>query len=372
METAIFIAALLTLCLGRLRLRYTVPADGSYMSHDRTMMINGLFLVCIIFLHLGDNGYEPEGVDNVFWRYFISSIRWLMVTTFFFYSGYGIMSSIRKKGNAYVHDLLHKRFVRLYLHFALASFAIFTVSAVFAPDLLAVAIKFLRFIIGLGDGWFIVMTLAVYLLTWISFRICGADRPLRAIGLLFLLIFALSVLLLPLKPLWWVVSLPCFAAGAAYCALQPRIDSALATCRLPVSVLGAALIAFAVAGSNMAPTLNYYAALILHLPPEGTKQFFSMLIIQLMTTTFALGVTWLFAGISWQRIPSFLKWFGGPAVFSVYMWHGTAMSLFRRAGLNTACPSLFVLVVFTCSVLLGWLGIRLFKAVDRAIWPDSH
>lgn len=31
--------------------------------------------------------------------------------------------------------------------------------------------------IGMGDWWFIVMTLTLYLLTWISFRLCSARRP---------------------------------------------------------------------------------------------------------------------------------------------------------------------------------------------------
>ena len=41
METVIFAIAVCLLLTGRPRLRYALPTDGSYMSHDRTQMIMG-------------------------------------------------------------------------------------------------------------------------------------------------------------------------------------------------------------------------------------------------------------------------------------------------------------------------------------------
>lgn len=47
------------------------------------------------------------------------------------------------------------------------------------------------------------------------------------------------------------------------------------------------------------------------------------------------------------------------------------MGIFCHMGLNTASLTLYVLVVFLCAVLLGWLGIRLFKAIDVLFWKDE-
>lgn len=184
METAIFATAICMLLLGRPRLRYTLPADGSYMSHDRTRMINGIFLVLIILRHMRQNGYDPYGVDLWFRDYIDYPLVQFIVATFFFYSGYGIMSSIRKKGVAYVHDLLSKRFLRLYLNFAVAAIISCAVMATFYMEPADAAKRFALSMVGMGGWWFIVMTLALYLLTWASFRLCGTGRPWRAIALL--------------------------------------------------------------------------------------------------------------------------------------------------------------------------------------------
>ena len=371
METAILIAVLCLLLLGKPRLNYTLPADGSYMSHDRTMAINGIFLVIIVLKHICQNGYEPQEPDMWLRDSFIYPLVQFIVATFFFYSGYGIMVSIRKKGNIYIHDLLSKRFLRLYLNFAVAAFISCAAMATFYMEPMAAAKKFALSMVGMGGWWFIVMTLALYLLTWISFRLCSARRPWCAVFMLFALTLALCLALLPYKPQWWLDTEPCFAAGAAYCLLQPRIDAMLVKTRLPISLVGAGVTALAVVGITHLPTFNYYTALVFQLNPEVDKPLRFLLYTQALAIPFAIGITWFFAGISWQRVPAFLKWFGGPAVFVVFLWHFIPLRLSCHLGLNTACPFLHVLAVFLCAIILGWLSIRLFKVIDGLFWKDE-
>lgn len=370
METVIFAVALCMLLLGKPRLRYGVPADGSYMSHDRTMMINGIFLVLIVLRHLRLNGYAPCDVDLWFTDYIDCPLLQLVVATFFFYSGYGIMTSIRRKGDIYIHDLLCKRFLRLYLNFAVAAFISYAAMAAFCMAPADAAEKFALSMVGMGGWWFIVMTLALYLLTWASFRLCGTRRPWCAVALLAALTLALCLALFPYKPSWWLDTEPCFAAGAAYCLLQPRIDAMLIKTRLPISLIGACVTALAVAGIEYLHILNYCASRLLLLPPEPGMPLRIMIFTQALAIPFAIGITWFFAGISWQRVPRFLKWFGGPAVFAVFLWHFIPIRLYCHMGLNTAYPPLHVLAVFLSAILLAWLGIRLFNFIDRLFWKD--
>ncbi|MCQ2366109.1 MAG: acyltransferase family protein [Akkermansia sp.] len=370
METAIFTAAICMLLLGKPRLRYTLPADGSYMSHDRTMMINGIFLVIIVLKHLCQNGYVPQGPDIWLRDSFIYPLFQFIVATFFFYSGYGIMASIRKKGDAYIHDLLGKRFLRLYLNFAVAAFISCAAMATFYMAPMAAAEKFALSMVGMGGWWFIVMTLALYLLTWASFRLCGTQRPWCAIVLLAVLTLALCIALFPYKEQWWVDTELCFPAGAAYFILQPRTDALLARTRLPISLIGAGVTALAIVGLSHLLHLNYYVSYLLQLEPEINIPLRKVLLTQALAIVFAVGVTWFFAGISWQRVPRFLKWFGGTAVFAVFLWHFIPIRLSCHLGLNTACPPLHVLAVFLSAILLAWLGIRLFNFIDRLFWKD--
>lgn len=356
--------------LGKPRLRYSPPADGSYMSRDRTMMINGIFLVIIVLKRVYQNGYEPQEPDIWLRDSFIDPLFQLIVATFFFYSGYGIMASIRKKGNIYIHDLLSKRFLRLYLNFAVAAFISCATLATFYMAPVAAAAKFALSMVGMGGWWFIVMTLALYLLTWASFRLCGTQRPWRALTLLAALTLVLCLTLLPYKPQWWLDTEPCFAAGAAYYLLQPRIDALLIKTRLPISLLGACVTALAVIGVTHLPICNQCLAHLLQMNAEANRPLCFLLLTQGLAILFAIGVTWFFAGVSWQRVPRFLKWFGGPAVFVVFLWHFIPIRLSCHLGLNTACPPLHVLAVFLSSILLAWLGIRLFNFVDRLFWKD--
>lgn len=377
METAIFIAAMLTLFLGKPRLRYSVPTDGSYMSHDRTMMINGIFLVLIVLKHtcgIGQIvGYEPEGIDLVLKDCLIMPLRQFIIATFFFYSGYGIMCSIRKRGDAYIHDLLCVRFLRLYLNLAVAMLVVYAISPGFFQHPLGAAKDYLLNVLGLTPNYaFIIVTLALYLLTWVSFRVCGTQRPWLAIGTFFCLTMAFCLAILPYKPQFWVDMLPCFVGGTAYCMLQQRIDRMLSGSRMPVSLLGAAAVAVAMVGITHIPACNYYISQWLHIDPDAHRSLHFLLLTQAFAIPFAVGVTWFFAGITWQRVPAFLKWFGGPAVFSVYCWHFTPIIQFCRMGLNSSHPSLYVLAVFLCAILLGWLGIRFFKAVDHVFWPKTR
>ena len=69
--------------------------DGDALSKERTTMINGIFVVIVLFSHFNSYATSDIAVDKIYYLFF--KIGQLTVTPFLFYSGYGIYESIKNK-----------------------------------------------------------------------------------------------------------------------------------------------------------------------------------------------------------------------------------------------------------------------------------
>lgn len=71
--------------------------NSDYMSKDTTGAINGIFVLLVFMCHI--SGYMQLGSpSDKIWLDLKSWLGQLVVVTFLFYSGYGMMCSIIKKG----------------------------------------------------------------------------------------------------------------------------------------------------------------------------------------------------------------------------------------------------------------------------------
>ena len=360
---------MLTLCLGCPRLRYAVPTDGSYMSHDRTMMINGFFMVLIILKHIAEpTGYTPEGVDAVFRSVVIDPMDQFIVATFFFYSGYGIMSSICRKGDAYVHDLIKRRFTRMYFNYAVALLIMAGISSTYryTPDVAAV--RFLMHVVSPAGCWFIFSTLVLYLFTWVSFRLLTPGRPWLALGLLAVLTLAYCLVLLPYRPVYELTTELCFPAGAAYLLLRPRIDAVLSRMPGPVMAWGVAGILAAVGMQRVASGIAWHSVHIFCL--DSYAGYMQIVVKQALAVLFAVGVSWLFAGVSWGKVPRAFTWLGGTAVFSAYVFQFVPFRILCHWRWNEYSQPLYVIVAFLGVLLVAWLGHAILSRLDALIWKN--
>lgn len=72
--------------------------NSDYMSKDTTGAINGIFVLLVFMCHI--SGYmKLGGSSDTIWLDLKSWLGQLVVVTFLFYSGYGMMCSIMKKGS---------------------------------------------------------------------------------------------------------------------------------------------------------------------------------------------------------------------------------------------------------------------------------
>ena len=188
--------------------------DITALNHDRTLMINGFFVGLILFSHF--NGYVKytNNLDNIYLK-IILDISQLMVTTFLFYSGYGILESIKNKPN-YIKGFFKNRILKLLIMFDIAV-ALFIILNIIIGKNYSIKTTLLAFT-GWNDignsNWFIFATFVLYLFVLISFSIFKKDNLKGILLTLFLTTLYMFILVkFRIKAGIWYNTILCFNAG---------------------------------------------------------------------------------------------------------------------------------------------------------------
>ena len=77
---------------------------STYISRNQSTAINGLFTILVFWSHVSTYIKLDSAYDKPY-SSFKSFMLQMVVVPFLFYSGYGIMESIKKKGMSYVRQV---------------------------------------------------------------------------------------------------------------------------------------------------------------------------------------------------------------------------------------------------------------------------
>lgn len=163
--TLIFLA-LICICLPGLSL----VEDGfrsDHMSRESAKAVTGIF-VLLVFLRHFKTYITPGPADRLFFL-FDKGLGQLIVIPFFFFSGYGVMLSIRLKGTLYIRRFPVQRMLRVWYRFALAVL-LYAASApllgkTYSPRQVLTALTGWN---SIGNSnWFMFTVFVLYLITWI-------------------------------------------------------------------------------------------------------------------------------------------------------------------------------------------------------------
>jgi len=100
-----------------------------YMSVEKTMSIKGIFIMIVFFSHFNSYVAFSSPLESFYVKIF-KYIGQAMVTLFLFYSGYGVMESIKKKGMGYVNKIPVTRILGTYFRFDIAVLIFIIVQAI--------------------------------------------------------------------------------------------------------------------------------------------------------------------------------------------------------------------------------------------------
>lgn len=218
--------------------------DG-YMSREQTQMINGIFIILVFLRHF--NQYvQLNAVIEVPFLYLNKIFGQLIVTTFMFYSGYGVMTSIMKEHN-YVNSMPRRRIFKTMLLFdiAICLYAVMNLCLNIEMTWKQIILSFVGWE-GVGNStWYIFAILMMYSFTYVGFRISRNDLIK---GLLITTFFIAGYILIirKFKDSQYYNTVFCYAFGLWYAIAKKKIDNKILHNNNWWIAWGGAAIAFAI------------------------------------------------------------------------------------------------------------------------------
>ena len=216
----IFLIYFIILIIGT---KYNKSFNKEYLNKKNTTIVNGLFIIIVFFSHFRQYITVNTSTDIYFYKV-IDWIGQLMVTTFFFFSGYGIYESIKNKKD-YIKNFFKKRFVPTYTNWLIALLLFLILNIILKKEL--TLSKIILSIVGwdsMGNSnWFMFDTFIIYIFIIISFKIYK-NRKSQIIGVTLMTSILVGILYFYKDPYWYNTVL-CFPLGMWYSYHKDRIDS---------------------------------------------------------------------------------------------------------------------------------------------------
>ena len=316
-----------------------------YLSKERTAAINGVFVLLVFLTHAV--GYvKLSGPLDAAYLTMKGYLRQMIVSTFLFYSGYGMLESIKKKGMAYVLSIPGKRFLKVFLHMEIAV-ALFLLTDVLIGADYGKRTTLLAFTFweSIGNSnWYIFAILCLYLIVFLSFLVCRAN-PWVGTALTTALSVGYVYLLIRVgKDTWWYNTVMLYCVGMWYSLLKPWIEKV---------VMKNDVTYFLTAGVLLAA---YYPCFKRR---DTGIEFYTLwgacfiLLLVLLTMKLNIGNT-------------ILGWFGSH-VFSIYILQRIPMIVLRHFGLNANRYS-FITLSFLATLVLAVLFDVVMERLDGLLF----
>lgn len=168
----------------------------------------------------------PTGFFGELFRFVSNNVGQWIVAMFLFYSGYGVMESIKRKGHGYVQGLPKKRILQVLVNFDIAVFIYILVDLILKKPLtIKQCLLSLTGWESVGNSnWYIFIIMLMYLITFISFYRSKADNYTRPLLLSLALTFITSILMSYFKADYWYNTMFCYTTGIFFSVYKHKIE----------------------------------------------------------------------------------------------------------------------------------------------------
>lgn len=214
------------------------------LDKKQTTCINGIFVVFVFLSHFGQ--YETMPWDRI-----LSAIGQLMVAPFLFYSGYGIMEQIQKRGDKYIDNMPRKRILKFYIHFCMALCLYILLSFLLGRDysLSRILLSFTGWCSIGNSNWYVFAILVMYSIVYISFK----QIKQHELSVCILLTVLYIVVMKEAKGQdWWYNIVLCFPAGMILSKCKDQVCSVIQKPVFFVLMLALAMVLYLVSFSVLA------------------------------------------------------------------------------------------------------------------------
>ncbi len=195
-----------------------------YMSLEKTRSVKGIFTLLVFLSHFVQYIELDRLLDKPYigFRDFLGQ---LVVTNFLFYSGYGILESIKKKGDSYVDNIPRDRILRVLFDFDLAVLIFLLVGLLLGSsyDLRRILLSFTGWTSVGNSSWYIFVILLSYLFSYLSFKVFK-ENYLGGIAGVGLLSLGYILLVRDLRPSYFYNTILSYVWGMVYSLYRRDIE----------------------------------------------------------------------------------------------------------------------------------------------------
>ena len=169
-----------------------------------TTSLNGIFVLLVMLTHFYQ--YAGKFLSGPLHASYGSARHWMgqtVVATFLFFSGYGMMEQIQKKGQKYARSIFKNRLLKVLFHFDLA-LLLFWIMGLFMGktetplSLLTSFIGWSKLSVG-NSTWFMFATFCLYIVVFAAFYRYDSQNPKRSLWNMTALVFV-YILLIAFSP----------------------------------------------------------------------------------------------------------------------------------------------------------------------------
>ena len=225
------ILLLVSLLLFAITTKYNIKGfNERYLSKINTTTINGIFVLLVFFSHFKAYITSTSILDASYSKV-LGIIGQLMVTTFLFYSGFGIAESIKNKQN-YAKNMFKNRFLPLFLNFSIVISIYILMNMILGirqstEDIL---LSFIGWASIGNSNWYIFITFIMYILIiGLYFNVDNTNKKSIAYRNIAFTIICIAIVFVLgfFKESYFVNTLLCFPTGLWWSYYKDKIDSLL-------------------------------------------------------------------------------------------------------------------------------------------------
>jgi len=337
----IFLLAIAILILNKLKF-VKKGINKDYISSNNTKIINGIFVLLVLLSHSIPYITWSDSLTDSIGLFVISNIAQLMVTTFFFYSGYGIFESIKSKKQQYINSMPKKRILNTLIKFDIAIFLFFIVSNFLGIkyNLKTILLSLIGWSAVGNSNWYIFIILCLYLITYISFNCFKNKSDITKINLVLIIAIVFIFVIKEFKEPWWYNTMLCYPFGMYFSYYKKIIESKLKNNKNYIICLICILIIFLI-------SLLFRKNVCVH----STIHVISFV---LLVVLFSMKVV----------LNSKILAFMGMNVFYIYIYQRIPMMILQGHNIN---KYVFIILIFIITLSIGklisYFEDKLFKKI---------
>lgn len=346
----LFILILLMIIISNAEIAKSNEFNTEYSSIGQTNVIKGIFVILVLLGH-GSGYLKLTGVLDIPYKSFQSHIGQMVVSMFFFYSGFGMIKSIMKKRFAYIKTLPLKRFLIVVLNFDIAVilFEIMNLCLKIHFDWKTILLSFTGWV-GIGNSnWYMFAIFVLYILLFTSFYLLKwfDKNSSLYIGMMIFTVLSVAFVYWEIRigqPTWCYNTVILFALGGWFALFQKQIECIIMKNDYTYIILGSIMaIVYWVSFKNRIYGIEAYSV---------------------WASLFTLAVVMVTMKVSIKSTA--LEWVG-KRVFSIYILQRIPMIVLTKTGFTQNSPYAFLVLVFLITLGIAVIFDYVTAKIDNII-----